>query len=178
MSDGNGGDQIGEKVGMTDVDRLNLQKMIKEQNVEDQTAHIRSLKHSNLIAADILTIRKIQRDNPGASEDTIRELCVEACPFLYKNYLDIFNRMYRGALDTNMFSRFLFVLKRIEDGELNAHEGAYSIGKLLKEIYVDSAMRKADIQNAANGIEEKEHEFVKPRDVTWRQYKTRDFMQR
>lgn len=155
---------------MSESDRLNLQRMIKEQNVEDQTSHIRSLKHSNPIALDILKIRKIQRDFPNLSENEMREKCADACPFLYSNYLDIFNRMCRGTLDTNMFSRFLFILKKIEDGDCDAHEGAFAIGKMLKEIYIDSALRNADVCAAANGGNV-EHEFVKPRDISWRDFK-------
>jgi len=156
---------------MTERDRLNLQKMIKEQNVEDQTDYIRSLKHSTPIAADILKIRKIQRDFPGLLDEEMREKCAAECPFLYANYLDIFNRMYRGTLDTNMFSRFLFVLKKIEDGQLSAHEGAYTVGKLLKEIYIDSALRKADVATAAAGGEVAPPEYVKPREISWREFK-------
>ena len=32
-------------------------------------------------------------------------------------------------------------MKKIEDGELNQHEGSYLVGKQLKELYVDSALR-------------------------------------
>ena len=37
--------------------------------------------------------------------------------------------------------KFLNILKQIEDGELNQHEGSYLVGQHLKELYVDSALR-------------------------------------
>ncbi len=37
----------------------------------------------------------------------------------------------------------LNVLERIEDGEIDQHEGSYEVGKLLKSLYVDTALRKA-----------------------------------
>ncbi len=38
-------------------------------------------------------------------------------------------------------SKVLDILKKIEDGELNQHEGSYLVGKYLKEMYIDSALK-------------------------------------
>jgi hypothetical protein len=38
----------------------------------------------------------------------------------------------------------LDVLRQIEDGQLDQHEGSFLVGTLLKELYVDSALKKAE----------------------------------
>lgn len=163
-----------EGAKMSDLDRLNLKRMIAEGNVEDNTNHIRALKHSNLIAEDILKIKVIQRDHADTvSADQLRDMCMEKCPFLYNNYTDIFNRVVRGELDLNIFSRFLYVLKQVEEEKLNYHEASFTIGKLLKEMYVDSAMRRAGgaSASATEASEQEEHQYVTPKNISWREYK-------
>ena len=62
------------------------------------------------------------------------------------------------------------VLRDIEDGKIDQHEGAYEFGMLLKKIYVDSALKKAEKLNATTG--EKEPEYKGPQvDVSWKQFK-------
>ena len=158
------------QIKMNEVEKLNLKKMIKEQNVEDNTDNIRFLKHSDPIAKDILKIQVIKRDNPNLEQDKFTDLCIENCPFLYKNYTDIFNRMCRGELNLKMFSRFLFVLKEIEEGRCNVHEGSFMVGKLLKEIYIDSAIKKGE--NATeNYPEPAAPTYVTPKNISWREYR-------
>ena len=41
---------------MNENEKLQLQKLIKMNNVEDQTQHIRNLKHSQIIKKDIETL--------------------------------------------------------------------------------------------------------------------------
>jgi hypothetical protein len=38
----------------------------------------------------------------------------------------------------------LDILKKIEDGQLDQHEGSFMVGTILKDIYVDSALKKAE----------------------------------
>jgi hypothetical protein len=62
------------------------------------------------------------------------------------------------------------VLKNIEDGKIDQHEGAIEFGNLLKQIYVDSALKKAEKLNAETG--EKEPEYKGPQvDISWSQFK-------
>jgi hypothetical protein len=62
------------------------------------------------------------------------------------------------------------VLRDIEDGKIDQHEGAFAFGTLLKQIYVDSALKKAEKLNAESG--EKEPEYKGPQvNVSWSQYK-------
>ena len=55
--------------------------------------------------------------------------------------------------------------------KLDQHEGAFQFGNLLKKIYVDSALKKAEKLNAEN--ENTEPEYKAPQvNISWSQYKT------
>jgi hypothetical protein len=128
---------------MNDGERLQLQKMIKANDVEDQTGLIRNLKHSHQLRSDIngLILLKAKYRN---NQDQIITEAMGECNFLFTYYTDIFNKVRKDEIDLNILFKFLDVLRQIEDGELDQHEGSFVVGKLLKEMYVDSALRKAD----------------------------------
>ena len=153
---------------MDDKARLQLQKMIKANDVEDQTELIRELKHSHLLQNDInnlIMLKAKYRNN----QDKINEEGMSECGFLFTYYTDIYNKIRKDEIDLKILNQFLNVLRRIEDGELDQHDGAFIIGTLLKEIYVDSALRKAAKLN-----ENQEQEYVEPREVvniSWKDFK-------
>ena len=153
---------------MNDKARLQLQKMIKANNVEDQTELIRELKHSHLLQNDInnLIMLKAKYRN---DQDKINEEGMTECGFLFTYYTDIYNKIRKDEIDLKILNQFLNVLRRIEDGELDQHDGAFIVGTLLKEIYVDSALRKAAKLN-----ENQEQEYIEPREVvniSWKDFK-------
>ena len=153
---------------MDDKARLQLQKMIKANNVEDQTELIRELKHSHLLQNDInnlIMLKAKYRNN----QDKINEEGMTECGFLFTYYTDIYNKIRKDEIDLKILNQFLNVLRRIEDGELDQHEGSFVIGTLLKEMYVDSALRKAAKLN-----ENQEQEYIEPREVvniSWKDFK-------
>jgi hypothetical protein len=153
---------------MDDKARLQLQKMIKANNVEDQTELIRELKHSHLLQNDInnlIMLKAKYRNNT----DKINEEGMTECGFLFTYYTDIYNKIRKDEIDLKILNQFLNVLRRIEDGELDQHDGAFIIGTLLKEIYVDSALRKAAKLN-----ENQEQEYIEPREmvnISWKDFK-------
>ena len=152
---------------MDDKARLQLQKMIKANNVEDQTDLIRELKHSHLLQNDInnlIMLKAKYRNN----QDKIHEEGMNECGFLFTYYTDIYNKIRKDEIDLKILNQFLNILRRIEDGEIDQHEGSFIIGTLLKELYVDSALRKAEKLN------QDEPEVVEPREVvniSWKDFK-------
>lgn len=156
---------------MNDTQRLQLQNMIKTNNTEDFTKSIRELKHSQLIRADVnnlILIKAKYRNNP----DKIHMEAACECYFLFTFYTDIYNKLRKDELDLNILIKLLDTLQKIEEGELDQHEASFKVGTLLKELYVDSALKKADKLNEENGqpprIEPKHPE----KDISWRQFKT------
>ena len=70
--------------------------------------------------------------------------------------------------------KFIDVLKQIEDGLLDQHSGAFLVGTLLKELYIDSALKKA---NKLNEEHDKNEDKLKqsqkePVDISWKQFKS------
>ena len=155
---------------MDDNERLHLQKMIKANNVEDQTELIRSLKHSHLLQDDINKLLMLKNKYKN-NQDKINEEGVVECEFLFTYYTDIYNKIRKDEIDLNILNRFLNVLRNIEDGEIDQHEGSYIVGSLLKELYVDSALKKAD---KINDEHEKTVVKVLPKEtlnVSWNSFK-------
>ena len=153
---------------MDDKARLQLQQMIKANNVEDVTDLIRELKHSHKLQADINALLKLMNQYKG-NDEKIHDEGVNACPFLFTYYTDIYNKIRKSEIDLGILNQFLNVLRRIEDGELDQHTGSFQVGTLLKKLYVDSALKKAEKLDEANKSKE---EPVKPSvQINWRQFK-------
>jgi hypothetical protein len=152
---------------MDEKQKLHLQKMISANNIEDQTESIRRLKHSIILRNDLNTMVLIKakyRDDP----EKIHLECMNECNFLFSYYTDIYNKVRKDEIDINILYQFLDVLKRIEDGELDQHEGSFQVGTLLKKLYVDSALKKAEKLNAG----ESESEYKGPQvEISWNQFK-------
>jgi len=152
---------------MNDNERLKLQEMINTNDVEDQTDKIRELKHSQKIRTDVLNILKIYSEKDTMDDGEYINNCINVAPFLYNNYTDIFNKVRKNELHIGLLGQFLSVLAQIEDGDIDQHEGSFIVGKILKEMYVDSALRKSEHLD-----ENKEEKKVNEHKViSWNEYK-------
>lgn len=157
---------------MNETEKLNLKKMITDLETIDNTEQIRNIKHSVRMARDIQTIEKLKVQNKTIKNTTeFDEICRRECRFLYDNYTDIFNKIVKDEIDLSIMFKFLQVLKLIEDEEIDQQEGSVIIGKLLKELYVDSAIR------CGENLDKK---YPKPilnsgNTISWKQYKIRYF---
>ena len=153
---------------MDDKQRLQLQNMIKTNNIEDQTDFIRNLKHSQILRNEVNNLIMIKAKYRG-DDAKIHEEGVNDCNFLFTYYTDIYNKVRKDEIDIGILNKFLDVLKRIEEGELDQHEGSFLVGTLLKELYVDSALKKAEKLNAD---EEPKPEPKKPeKKISYKQFK-------
>ena len=145
--------------------RLDLANLIKANDTEDCTEDIRSKRQSQLIKNDVKQMvflkqkyGRLAKSNPNEFDN----ICVNQCKFLFNNYTDIYNKIKNDNLNLNILEKFLDILKKIEDSELNQHEGSYLVGKYLKELYVDSAMRtqeKIDNREKKRKIQKKPPEL-------------------
>ena len=61
----------------------------------------------------------------------------------------------------------------IEDGEIAQHDGCVMVGTILKEMYIDSALKKADklAFDSEQNIKEKNVVKVEPVKISWAEYK-------
>jgi hypothetical protein len=153
---------------MDDNQRLQLANMIKTNNVEDQTELIRNLRHSQVLRNEINNMILLRAKYRGDDEKIYNE-CVDECNFLFTYYTDIFNKIRKNEIDIGLLNKFLDVLRRIEEGELDQHEGSFLVGTILKELYVDSALKKAE---KLDELAEKKEEPKKAEvNISWSQFK-------
>ena len=103
--------------------------------------------------------------------EKINQLGMEECSFLFTYYTDIYNKIRKDEMDLKILYKFLDVLEEIEDGKLDQHTGSFKVGTLLKEIYVDSALRKAAKLNKDIGIVEPEYKGPQV-EISWKDFKT------
>ena len=154
---------------MDDNQRLQLQNMIKANNVEDQTDLIRNLKHSQVLRNEINNMIMIKAKYRG-NDEKIAEECMNESNFLFTYYTDIFNKVKKDEIDIHLLYKFLDILKKIEEGNLDQHEGSFMVGSILKDIYVDSALKKAEKLDA--NFEKDKVELKKANvNVSWKQFK-------
>ena len=154
---------------MDDNQRLHLQKMIAVNNVEDQTGLIRDLKHCHILRDNVNNLVMLKAKHFDDPEALNLEAMTE-CNFLFTYYTDLYNKIRKDEIDLKILFQFIDVLRKIEDGQMDQHEGSYEVGLLLKKIYVDSALRKAEKLNAITGVVEPEYKGPQV-DISWKQYK-------
>ena len=139
----------------------------------NNTDRIREIKHSELILADIGKICELKKTHPKmkvVEEEKFKYLCQTSCPFLHSNYTDIFNKVVNDELDLKMMVEFVQTLKQIEDGAIDQYDASVKVGTILKEMYVDSAVRKgAKMDEKYGGGEPKK--YVEPKAMSWADFK-------
>lgn len=157
---------------LSESERLNLKRLINDSECEDNTAHIRKVKHSVLIRDDIRKLDTLKNTEAALKQsdfEKFKEKCSTEASFLYNNYTDIFNKMVNDELDLTIMTKMLVILKLIEDEKVDQHEGSAMIGKVLKELYVDSATKRMDNLDA-------KYEADKPvpiegKKLSWKEFK-------
>jgi hypothetical protein len=156
---------------MATLDKLDLQKMISENSGEDYTEQIREKQHSQFIKHDIKTMMELKKKYSRLAQSNpnqFDQMCVSKCNFLFNNYTDIYNRVKKDELDMNIMWKFLDTLKEVEDGLLSQHDASVKVGTLLKNLYVDSALRKSEKLDKRNKNKKKPN---KEKNISWQEFK-------
>lgn len=142
---------------------LKLNDMIQEGHCLDNTDMIRQLKHSSQITKNLNIIIRLKKKHEEMETFDFKELdneCLKECRFLFDNYTSIYNKLLRGQIDLVVFYKFLYYLKKIEDGELTFYQASFEIGTLLKNMYVDPIIEDKKIDKPIKNI-------------TWNEYKNK-----
>ena len=160
---------------MTTSQNLNLKNLVKEYKYESTTEKIRELRHSKKIRADVTQILNLNKKYARLDPKQRRNIIEKQCAFLYKNYTNIFNKVLKGDMDMNLLHKFLIILEKIENGECDQHEASVKVGQILKEIYIDSAVREANRldnkKNKKSGKKQKKLSVKKPKKISWDEFK-------
>lgn len=155
---------------LSSQERLDLNKLLRDSDTQDNTEYIRTVKHSVKIRDDIRALDKLKSSTIGSVEEAAAKA---AAPFLYENYLDIFKKVLRDELDLEIMSRLLTVLKLIEDGKVDQHEASVNVGKILKELYIDSALKVCKKKDEEQLEDEKNPVYVEEKPISWGQWRNK-----
>lgn len=156
---------------MNTSERLQLEKMINENDVKDCTGEIREKQHSSKIRNDVSKMIEIKKKYHRLSKSNPQQfdrMLTSQCSFLFNNYTDIFNRVKKEEIRLTVLWELLNVLERIEKGQDDQHTGAYAVGQLLKQIYIDGALIKSE------KLDNKAKQLNKPntvKKISWNEYK-------
>ena len=156
---------------MDDKQRLDLSKMLKEYQTEETTDKIRQLKHSKKIKEDVTVMMNLKNKYSRMEKNEnsrFKDLCTSHCSFLFNNYTNLFNKLFKNELDLNILSQFLHVLSNIEAGTIDQHEGSYMVGQVLKKMYIDSALKH---EKNMEGKDKKKEPKRKAKNISWNEYK-------
>jgi hypothetical protein len=163
---------------MDEKDRLNLKNMVKSYGSDDNTGKIRSLRHSSKIKENVeilLNLKKkyakMKRDNP----QKFKNLATSHCKFLFTKYTNIFNKLLKDEIDIRILLTFINTLKRVENGEVDQNEASVLVGKILKELYIDSALKSEknfEEKEAKSNKQNKKKKEKKPvNNISWTKFK-------
>lgn len=154
---------------MDKTESIDLKNLVKEYKYESTTDKIRELKHSKIIREDITKMIELKKKYNRLKGKNLRNMVEKHCSFLYKNYTNIFNKIYKDNIDLNLFNKFLLVLEKIEEGECDQHQASVEVGKVLKEIYIDSAIREGNKIDKKN--KKKPVKTRKAKSISWNEFK-------
>ena len=62
----------------------------------------------------------------------------------------------------------------IEDEKIDQHIGAFEVGKLLKEMYIDSALTRAEKIDKKTGQKMEPSKPNKVKKISWKEFKERE----
>jgi hypothetical protein len=159
---------------MNPQETLKLKKLIGDFEGEyvDNTEQIRKLKHSELIRDDIRKLELLKLKNPELMKTAplkFEEMAQSDALFLFSNYTDIFNKVLKSEIDLDIMAQVLYVLKMIEEEQVDQHEGSVLVGKLLKQLYVDSALKRSENLDKEHG--EDKPEVKEGKNISWSSWK-------
>lgn len=158
-------------------ERIELERMLRENHVEDTTAKIRTLKHSKPIRECLVLIERMKREYPRIYQNNYAqfEQMVQSRggAWLWSNYTNIYNKLMKNQINPQVVFSMVEVLEQIEQGKLDQHEASVVVGKLLKHIFVDGAIH----QDGKPGKKATKKSRPPPVDISWQQYKEKYGMQ-
>ena len=157
-------------------DRLQLQKMIADSGATDQTDLIRNVKHSDQIRTQVKILEELKLEHSDLlknNKNDFEVIALEKCFFIFQHYTEIYNKVLKDEIDLSILEKFLDALKEIEDGTLNQHEASVKVGKYLKQLYIDSALKKTEKNDKLNSIAEDEEVNEEPHSISWGEFKAK-----
>ena len=161
---------------ISNQDRLDLHKLMRESDAADNTDTIRRVQHSGPIIESIRTMELLKRSHKELRETDPEQffiLCTDKCKFYFTDYMDLFRRQLKDELNLAIMIKMIRFMELIEQNQATQHEASVIVGQYLKELYVDSAIRHSEHldeqragEEATNPVEQRDE-----RCIGWKDYK-------
>lgn len=158
---------------LTESEKFQLKKMIEANDTKDMTDKIRENQHSTKIRESINMLIKFKNENMElflTNKEKFEELAMPTCGFLFQHYTDIYNKIIKDQVDIKILNKLLDILKKIEDNVVDQHEASFIVGTILKEMYVDSAIKKAEKLDEESDKGKKPK--IEPKNISWKEFKS------
>jgi hypothetical protein len=154
---------------MNENEKYQLQQMIQQNNVIDNTHVLRELKHSGEIrtcVTKLLELKQTHLELLQTNKPKFEELALQSCGFLFFNYMLLYNTILKEDLNMEIMNKLLTILSNIENNDCDQHEASYEVGKLLKTIYIDGTLRNIHKEDEKN-----KKVYKEPKTIQWSEYK-------
>ena len=154
---------------MNSVEKHQLEKIVRDNDYQNNTSKLRQLKHSKHIKDEINIMQNLKITHAKMREiepDKFYQLCSSKCYYLFTVYNFLFKKLYEDQLSIHIMNQLLETLDKVENGSLDQHEGSVEVGKILKTIYIDTK-----IQDVPQESTTASDTFVEPIKVSWKEFK-------
>ena len=158
---------------LSNQERLDLKRLLNTNECSNTTELIRHVKHSSKIQKDVMDLVAWMKSLPSDTDFEQHSVEVDAqtvVPFLSGCYPEIFKKVLQNEIDFRILDKLIQVLQGIEDGKVDQHEGSVLVGKVLKELYLDSATRRGDKLDKKYEKDKKPAPLPEKR-ISWKSYK-------
>ena len=162
----------------TDVSRI-LFNIAEYNTIEQAILNNTIIEYINSSNPPIIRDYLIYDENINSySCDKIKlnDYCRSDCSFLFINYNIIYKMVLNQEINLNMLTQVLNVLGKIENNEIDQHDGSVEVGKLLYTLFSDSKNQRINNDNKIDALEQatKKIEVDKPtQKITWKEYKAK-----
>jgi len=96
-------------LSISNQERIDLKRLLDTNDCENNTEHIRKVKHSLKIQKDVMDLVEFKKSRGKVSEEFDHEQfeieAREITPFLYNNYADIFKKIMRDEIDFQILAK-------------------------------------------------------------------------
>lgn len=117
---------------MNKKERKQLERMVKENNVVDNTNLLRMSKSSKKLKEELNDmIKNPENENSGL--------------YLKEHYDFLYKQIKEKKVNLDILYKMFESLEKIENGTYDQHEASYEVGLLLKKLYVDKKLKSEKI---------------------------------
>lgn len=119
---------------MNKNEKTQLERMIKENNVVDNTQLLRMMKSSQKLKESLTEMIENPNDENSGN-------------YLKHNYDFLYKQVKDKKVHLDILYKMIESLENIENGKYNQHEASFEVGKLLKKLYIDHKLKEEKVMS-------------------------------